>query len=170
MGNKHSSSVAPQEKRRVNIVQASPRDDPAPVSHITLKCHRSQASLMKSSSSHETFRSEKHPYPYHYPVDPLPVPLPTPPPSSAYTPLAPPRSQQHDAARAYTTFLKTFPEYQSTWIIDSLRRTDFGRLDRAGETYVDYMGGAQHPESLVCVHGAFLTQNVLGNTHSVSNR
>ncbi|KIK97166.1 hypothetical protein PAXRUDRAFT_136863 [Paxillus rubicundulus Ve08.2h10] len=31
------------------------------------------------------------------------------------------------------------------------------------------MGGAQHPESLVRVHGDFLTHSVMGNTHSVSN-
>ncbi|KIJ66114.1 hypothetical protein HYDPIDRAFT_87322 [Hydnomerulius pinastri MD-312] len=31
------------------------------------------------------------------------------------------------------------------------------------------MGGAQHPESLVRVHGDFLTQSIMGNTHSVSN-
>ncbi|KAF9235254.1 PLP-dependent transferase [Melanogaster broomeanus] len=82
----------------------------------------------------------------------------------------PPPSQNDDATRAYEAFLKSFPEYQKTWIIDTLRRTDFSRLERAGENYVDYMGGAQHPESLVRVHGDFLTQSVMGNTHSVSNR
>ncbi|KIJ15659.1 hypothetical protein PAXINDRAFT_62190, partial [Paxillus involutus ATCC 200175] len=92
-----------------------------------------------------------------------------PPSLYAYNPLAPPRSQQDNTARAYEAFLKAFPEYQNTWIIDTLRRTDFSRLDRAGETYVDYMGGAQHPESLVRVHGDFLTHSVMGNTHSVSN-
>ncbi|KAG1780102.1 PLP-dependent transferase [Suillus placidus] len=75
----------------------------------------------------------------------------------------------HAEACAYSAFLKSFPEYQSTWILDTLRRTDFARLDRTGETYVDYMGGAQHPESLVRVHSAFLTETVMGNTHSVSN-
>lgn len=61
-------------------------------------------------------------------------------------------------------------EYRLTWILDTLRRTDFARLERAGETYVDYMGGALYPESLVRIHTNFLNCNILGNTHSVSNR
>lgn len=61
-------------------------------------------------------------------------------------------------------------EYQQTSIIDTLRRTDFARLARGQETYVDYMGGAIYPESLVKMHSDFLTCNILGNTHSVSNR
>ncbi|KAH9935189.1 PLP-dependent transferase [Epithele typhae] len=43
------------------------------------------------------------------------------------------------------------------------------RLDRAGESYVDYMGGSLYPDSLVRVHAGFLQRNILGNTHSVSN-
>ncbi|KAG6333417.1 hypothetical protein ID866_5673 [Astraeus odoratus] len=31
------------------------------------------------------------------------------------------------------------------------------------------MGGAQHPESLVRAHGSFLSESILGNTHSVNN-
>jgi hypothetical protein len=62
------------------------------------------------------------------------------------------------------------PEYRLTWILDTLRRTDYARLERADETYVDYMGGALYPESLVRVHTNFLNHNILGNTHSVSNR
>jgi molybdenum cofactor sulfurtransferase len=85
---------------------------------------------------------------------------------------APPVSHptQGDAAVAYQVFLKAFPEYQLTWILDTLRRTDFTRLDHANETYVDYMGGALYPESLIRVHTSFLSGNILGNTHSVSNR
>ena len=61
-------------------------------------------------------------------------------------------------------------EYKLTWTLDSLRRNDFGRLDRSGETYVDYMGGALYPESLITAHTEFLHRSILGNTHSVSNR
>ena len=77
------------------------------------------------------------------------------------------------AGAAYRAFLKAHPEYQLTWIVDALRRSDFARLDRgaggAGEGYVDYMGGSLYPESLVRVHAGFLTRSILGNTHSVSN-
>ncbi|EKM53775.1 uncharacterized protein PHACADRAFT_260279 [Phanerochaete carnosa HHB-10118-sp] len=73
------------------------------------------------------------------------------------------------AAQAYKTFLKKYPEYQLTWTLDALRRSDFARLDRSGETYVDYMGASLYPESLIRVHTGFLQRNVLGNTHSVNN-
>ncbi|KAJ7222167.1 methyltransferase type 11 [Mycena pura] len=75
-----------------------------------------------------------------------------------------------DAANAaYQEFLSAFPEYRLTWILDTLRRHDYGRLETTGETYVDYMGGAVYPESLVRVHAEFLSRSILGNTHSVSN-
>ena len=35
---------------------------------------------------------------------------------------------------------------------------------------MDYMGGSLYPESLIRVHADFLSENILGNTHSVSNR
>ncbi|KAJ7072924.1 methyltransferase type 11 [Mycena amicta] len=73
------------------------------------------------------------------------------------------------AVSAYEHFLSTFPEYRLTWILDTLRRTDYARLETTGETYVDYMGGAIYPDSLVRVHTDFLSRSVLGNTHSVSN-
>jgi selenocysteine lyase/cysteine desulfurase len=73
-------------------------------------------------------------------------------------------------AVAYNAFLKAFPEYQLTSQLDDLYASDFSRLDRTGETYVDYMGGALYPESLIRRYTAFLNSNVLGNTHSVSNR
>jgi molybdenum cofactor sulfurtransferase len=87
---------------------------------------------------------------------------------TAYAPLTLPTHD--DAAVAHQVFLKAFPEYQLTWILDTLRRTDFTRLDQTNETYVDYMGGALYPESLIRVHTSFLSTNILGNTHSVSNR
>ena len=89
-----------------------------------------------------------------------------------------------DTEVAYQNFLKSYPgtsvrssvfpcspslEYRLTWILDTLRRTDFARLERADETYVDYMGGSLYPESLIRVHTEFLSQHILGNTHSISN-
>lgn len=98
------------------------------------------------------------------------------------------------AEAAFVIFLKQYPrkhyffttysliehlssEYRSTWILDTLRRTDYTRLSRTSsqhcdetETYVDYMGGSLYPESLIRVHTEFLIGNVLGNTHSLSAR
>jgi molybdenum cofactor sulfurtransferase len=81
-----------------------------------------------------------------------------------------PKVVDEDAAVAYKAFLKAFPEYKLTSTLDNLRVSDFSRLDRTGETYVDYMGGALYPERLIRRHTTFLNNNVLGNTHSVSNR
>ena len=77
---------------------------------------------------------------------------------------------QGDSATAYQSFLRQFPEYKLTWLLDSLRKSDFKRLEKSGEVYVDYMGGSLYPESLVRMHSTFLQGNVLGNTHSASNR
>ncbi|KAG1836806.1 PLP-dependent transferase [Suillus subalutaceus] len=153
MGNKHSSPVLPDQSREQRIGVNTNHDHSAPVSRISLRYHKSQASLNLRPPPHS----------YHPNVTHLSPTLTT------YAPLTPSISRQDAEARAYSAFLKSFPEYQSTWILDTLRRTDFARLDRTGETYVDYMGGAQHPESLVRVHSAFLTESVMGNTHSVSN-
>lgn len=57
-----------------------------------------------------------------------------------------------DAESAYAEFLGSYPEYRHTWIIDSLRKSEFSRLARSGETYVDYMGGSLYPENLVRAH------------------
>ena len=73
-----------------------------------------------------------------------------------------------NAAQAYKAFLKHYPQYTLTWTLDALRRSDFARLDRSGETYVDYMGGSLYPESLIRVHTGFLQRNILGNTHSIN--
>ncbi|EJD08353.1 PLP-dependent transferase [Fomitiporia mediterranea MF3/22] len=70
---------------------------------------------------------------------------------------------------AFDSFVDTYPEYRQTWILDSLRRSDYTRLTRSDETYVDYMGGCLFPESLVQIHADFLSRNIMGNTHSVSN-
>ncbi|CAK5266593.1 unnamed protein product [Mycena citricolor] len=107
--------------------------------------------------------------PTHLPIvpDPSSSRLLPPPPFSLY---APGQDAPIDAAAtAYTLFLDRFPEYRLTWIVDALRRSDYSRLETTGETYVDYMGGAIYPESLIRVHTDFLHRSVLGNTHSVSN-
>jgi molybdenum cofactor sulfurtransferase len=70
----------------------------------------------------------------------------------------------------YAAFVQLYPEYQLTWLIDTMRHMEFKRLDRTNEAYDDYMGGCLYPESLVSQHAAFLSTNILGNTHSVSNR
>ncbi|KAF5318353.1 hypothetical protein D9611_014230 [Ephemerocybe angulata] len=69
----------------------------------------------------------------------------------------------------WSKFLQQYPEYSLTSKLDDLRKTDFTRLDKSGETYVDYMGGSLYPESIVERHTSFLKEAVLGNTHSINN-
>ncbi|KAJ6506188.1 pyridoxal phosphate-dependent transferase [Mycena vitilis] len=71
-----------------------------------------------------------------------------------------------DALTAYQQFLHDFPGYKLTWILDTLRRTDYNRLLDAGQTYVDYMSGALYPESLIRIHTDFLNRSVLGNAQA----
>ncbi|KAF9012595.1 pyridoxal phosphate-dependent transferase [Cyathus striatus] len=158
MGNSHSSNNSPT-KRWFS------RKRPTIFSRITSTRISAGSSIHSSEASHETVVAENEKA--HYSGDhvrtssePLPVTV-------AYTPAI--EAEHGDAAAAYNLFIEEFPEYKLTWILDTLRRTDFRRLDRAGETYVDYMGGSLYPESLIRAHTNFLSHNVLGNTHSVSN-
>ncbi|KAF7373723.1 Molybdenum cofactor sulfurase [Mycena sanguinolenta] len=97
-------------------------------------------------------------------------PRENPPPLPSFAVYALTKDTVSDAASgAYQEFLSSFPEYRLTWILDSLRRSDYGRLETTGETYVDYMGGSIYPESLIRAHTEFLNRSVLGNTHSVNN-
>ena len=74
-----------------------------------------------------------------------------------------------EADFAYVRFLHDYPQYSSSWHVDALRRSEYSRLP-PDETYVDYMGGALYPASLISVHAEFLQTAVLGNTHSESPR
>jgi molybdenum cofactor sulfurtransferase len=146
MGNSQSSNTSPRP--RVITRQRS-----AKFSHISIGCTSSNSTILDPFHETSSYVNEK------VNDDPQPV---------AYAPNTP--HTQDDATLVYQAFLRMFPEYRQTWILDSLRRTDFARLDRTGETYVDYMGGALYPESLIRVHTTFLNNNILGNTHSASNR
>lgn len=149
MGNTHSASTSTQSL-------AIKRKSSAGILKLKGSCWTADCSVTSSAGSEETcetFCEDKRP-------DHLPPNY-----ASRNTKVV-----EDDAAVAYKAFLKAFPGYQLTWTLDNLRQSDFSRLDRTGETYVDYMGGAVYPESLIRAHTTFLNQNVLGNTHSVSNR
>ncbi|KAA1476976.1 PLP-dependent transferase [Dentipellis sp. KUC8613] len=145
--------------------------------HALSLVHRVRARSRSRTSS------VRKPLPAHPPVPPPPhyAHTPTPPPHPAHTstppsflpsPTAglvhPPAARDPAQAAAYAAFLHDHPAYAHTWALDALRRAEFARVDAAGETYVDYMGGALYPESLVRVHMDFLRGAVLGNTHSAS--
>ena len=51
---------------------------------------------------------------------------------------------------------------------NQLRRTEFSKLDKLGQTYLDYTGGNLHPKSLLQKHYHLLQENILGNPHSTN--
>lgn len=63
-------------------------------------------------------------------------------------------------------FLKQYPEYLQSSVLDELRATDFSRLDEQGHTYLDYTGGNLYPLSLLSRHCEVLKNGVFGNPHS----
>jgi molybdenum cofactor sulfurtransferase len=91
-----------------------------------------------------------------------------PSPTAGLLPTLPP-TQHTQSDSAYLRFLHYHPQYSSSWHVDALRRSEYTRL-APDETYVDYMGGALYPSSLISVHAEFLQSTVLGNTHSESSR
>lgn len=52
--------------------------------------------------------------------------------------------------------------------IGELRRTEYARLDAAGQVYLDYTGAGLYAETQLAEHLALLRGSVLGNPHSVN--
>ena len=71
-----------------------------------------------------------------------------------------------DAAGAFAAFLASEPGYLDTGVLDELRESDYGRLDRLGHVYLDYTGGGLYAASQIRRHMAMLEDHVLGNPHS----
>jgi molybdenum cofactor sulfurtransferase len=70
--------------------------------------------------------------------------------------------------RDFEAFLKSHPAYSKTESIDTLRATDYARLDRAEHIYLDYTGGGIYAESQIQKHQKLLNANVYGNPHSTN--
>jgi selenocysteine lyase/cysteine desulfurase len=68
----------------------------------------------------------------------------------------------------YDEFLQRHPAYASTLPLDALRASDYARIDASGQVYLDYTGGSLHAASQVMQHAALLSEQVLGNPHSVN--
>lgn len=63
-------------------------------------------------------------------------------------------------------FLAKYPSYSQTSSIDQIRASDYGRLDRANQVYLDYTGGGLYADSQVRQHQEILLRGVFGNPHS----
>lgn len=66
----------------------------------------------------------------------------------------------------FVAFLKSYPTYPTTHIIDDLRTTEYARLDAGGHIYLDYTGGGLYAESQLRRHSKLLAEHVFGNPHS----
>lgn len=69
---------------------------------------------------------------------------------------------------AYGDFLEHYPTYRQTALLDEWRRTEYGRLDKQRQIYLDYTGGGLYGSSQLQRHMALLQNNVLGNPHSAN--
>ena len=68
----------------------------------------------------------------------------------------------------FIRFLKAYPTYPSTEIIDKLRVREYARLDLGEHIYLDYTGGGLYAESQIRKHHQMLSQHVYGNPHSTN--
>jgi molybdenum cofactor sulfurtransferase len=66
----------------------------------------------------------------------------------------------------FVAFLKSYPMYPTTHLIDDLRTTEYARLDAGGHIYLDYTGGGLYAESQLRRHNKLLVEHVFGNPHS----
>jgi molybdenum cofactor sulfurtransferase len=73
---------------------------------------------------------------------------------------------EDDKASAEAAFLKEYPTFATTAILDDLRRTEYARLDANQQIYLDYTGGGLYGASQIQQHLELLSQQVLGNPHS----
>lgn len=69
-------------------------------------------------------------------------------------------------AEAEAAFRRETPAYATTSRLDDLRATDYGRLDRLGQIYLDYTGAGLYAESQTREHLELLNNHVFGNPHS----
>ncbi len=66
----------------------------------------------------------------------------------------------------FVAFLKSYPTYPTTQIIDDLRANEYARLDIGGHIYLDYTGGGLYADSQLRRHNSLLVEHVFGNPHS----
>jgi len=68
----------------------------------------------------------------------------------------------------YDLFLHNYPAYATTRALDALRTSEYGRLDARDQVYLDFTGGGLYAASQVLEHAQMLSEEVLGNPHSVN--
>jgi selenocysteine lyase/cysteine desulfurase len=69
---------------------------------------------------------------------------------------------------AYADFLARYPGYAKTALLDTLRETEYRRLDERRQVYLDYTGASLYAESQLQKHLEMLRFGVFGNPHSAN--
>src|SRR3712207_3284200 len=87
------------------------------------------------------------------------------PPQRAFTPGPFDPAAQ---AEAEVAFRDARPGFGATAVLDTLRVSEYGRLDASGDVYLDYTGGSLYAESQLDEHVRMLRERVYGNPHSVN--
>ncbi len=67
---------------------------------------------------------------------------------------------------AYKAFVESYPTYETTAVLDELRDSEYGRLDKTKQIYLDYTGGGLYADKQLRQHMEMLRNNVYGNPHS----
>jgi molybdenum cofactor sulfurtransferase len=69
-------------------------------------------------------------------------------------------------ADAEAAFMCDHPDYEATRVLDELRASEYARLDRAGNVFLDYTAGGMYSEKQIREHADLLIGGVFGNPHS----
>lgn len=64
---------------------------------------------------------------------------------------------------ALAAFRRTFPTFDTTRVLDTLRAREYARLDIQQHVYLDYTGGGLYAECQVQEHLEMLRSHVFGN-------
>ncbi len=67
---------------------------------------------------------------------------------------------------SFEEFKKNYPEFETTQVLDELRKLEYARLDWHDQIYLDYTGGGLYANSQLMKHMELLRCNVFGNPHS----
>ena len=78
------------------------------------------------------------------------------------------RYELDQMADVFAAFVKSYPSFNRTQLLDEWRKTEYSRLDANGQIYLDYTGGGLYSESQLCEHMELLRTSVLGNPHSAN--
>jgi molybdenum cofactor sulfurtransferase len=75
---------------------------------------------------------------------------------------------EYESQAEFESFLTDYPAYLGTSCLSTRRCTDFGHIDAAGETYLDFTASGLYGQPQLEAHFAWLQGSLLGNPHSVS--